>query len=343
MSLAALLFLLVVAGGIYQYGLDRKNQHRIACYRAWENLLADYLFGGGWEHGPFPPIPRKDLWLFRRFLSRYQATLAGQEASLLRKIYRELGVSDSLPARLNQRPERVRAEAALEIMVFQVNEYLDNLLPVLKDPHPYIAQLAAQALAHSQDLRYAEPVVAWVRSQDRYQQERVLRLLEGFGPALLPWLEHHLPPPAENPGPWVIFAQLAASHRHANSQSRLLSLLNEPDVDLLASALKALAALGDPHTLEAIRPFIRNEAWPLRAQAARTLGHLGGPATIADLLTLTSDSVYEVRRNAAQALADLGHAGRSALEWLVEDPEADRFARDIARERLEWSDERGHL
>jgi HEAT repeat protein len=168
-------------------------------------------------------------------------------------------------------------------------------------------------------------------------------LLEGFGPELLPWLEYHLPPPAEAPGPWVIFAQLVASHRHAASQPRILSLLNEPDIDLLASTLKALAALGDPQALEAIRPFIRHEAWPLRAQAARAMGRLGGPATIADLLSLTADTVYEVRRNAAQALADLGHAGRGALEWLAEDPEADRFARDIARERLEWSDERGHL
>lgn len=342
-SLAALLILLVVAGGIYQYRLDQKNQHRIACYRAWEHLLADYLFGGGWERGPFPPIPRKDLRLFRRFLARYQATLAGQEASLLRKIYRELGVSESLPARLKHRSERTRAEAALEIMVFQVNEYLDDLLPTLRDPHSYIAQLAAQALAHSQDLRYAEPVINWVRSQDRYQQDRVLRLLEGFGPELLPWLEHHLPPPGEAPGPWVIFAQLVASHRHAASQPRLLGLLNEPDIDLLAATLKALAALGDPQALESIRPFIRHEAWPLRAQAARAMGRLGGPATIADLLSLTADTVYEVRRNAAQALADLGHAGRGALEWLAEDPEADRFARDIARERLEWSNERGHL
>jgi hypothetical protein len=60
-------------------------------------------------------------------------------------------------------------------------------------------------------------------------------------------------------------------------------------------------------------------------------------------LPLTADPVYEVRRNAAQGLADLGHAGIGALAWLADDPEADRFARDIARERLEWAQERGHL
>ena len=54
------------------------------------------------------------------------------------------------------------------------------------------------------------------------------------------------------------------------------------------------------------------------------------------------DQVYEVRRNAAQGLADLGHAGISALTWVAGDAAADRFARDIARERLEWADERGH-
>ena len=69
---------------------------------------------------------------------------------------------------------------------------------------------------------------------------------------------------------------------------------------------------------------------------------LGGPSAIPNLLSLMTDQVYEVRRNAAQGLADLGHAGISALTWVAGDVTADRFARDIARERLEWTDERGH-
>jgi HEAT repeat protein len=85
-----------------------------------------------------------------------------------------------------------------------------------------------------------------------------------------------------------------------------------------------------------------HEAWPIRAQAAKALGLISGPDAIPLLMEMTSDPVYEVRRNAAQGMADLGHAGTSALTWLAEDPTADPFARDIARERLEWADERGH-
>jgi HEAT repeat protein len=119
-------------------------------------------------------------------------------------------------------------------------------------------------------------------------------------------------------------------------------LILTPQVDLQASALKALAALADPLTYPKVEPLARHEAWQIRAQAAKALGLIGGPEAIPSLIALTSDPAYEVRRNAAQGLADLGHAGAAALTWLAEDPTADRFARDIARERLEWADERGH-
>ena len=48
-----------------------------------------------------------------------------------------------------------------------------------------------------------------------------------------------------------------------------------------------------------------------------------------------TDRVFEVRRNAAHALADVGPAGIQALQGLLDYPEADPFARDLARERLQ--------
>ena len=341
--LAALLLILVLLGGIYQYGRDRANRHRIACYQAWEEDLATYLFGGGHERGLFPAVPRRDRILFQRFLSRYQATLAGQEAALLRRIYREQGGVDTLPRRLKHPSDGVRAEAILEISAFQVNEYLDVLFPLLKDPTPYVAQLAAQALAHSQQRRFAAPVMDWVLTQDRYQQERLLRILEGFGPQLLSWMVEHPPTTQEAPEFWILYASLAATHRTFESLPTLQILLQATDIDLLATTLRALAAIAIPQTYEQVKGFAHHEAWPVRAQAARAMGLLGGPIAIGELLPLLTDPVYEVRRNAAQGLADMGHAGTSALEWTAADPEADRFACDIARERLEWSSERGHL
>jgi HEAT repeat protein len=182
-----------------------------------------------------------------------------------------------------------------------------------------------------------------VLRQHRYQRERILRVLEGFGPGLLPWMEGHLPPPEEDPEPWVLYARLVGSHRHRPSEPGLIRLLGVPHLDIQASAIKALIILADPATYPILKPLIEHHAWEIRAQAARALGVLGGPYAIPELMPLLSDPIYEVRRNAAQSLIELGHAGVAALTWLAEDPEADRFARDMARERLEWIEERGHL
>jgi HEAT repeat protein len=342
LGMALLVGGLVLLGAWVQHRSDRDNRHRIQCFQAWEKDLAVHLFGEAEGPRVFPPVPPGDQRLFQKFLSRYQATLAGREAEMLRELYLGLGLSESLPERLRHRLPRVRAQAALEVGTFRLWDCLNLLVPLLKDPAPFVTHLAAQSLAQSGDLAYAEPVVDWVLREERYQRERLLRVMEAFGPALLPWLEAHLASPSEAPEPWVLYALLAASHRHRDCTPRLLELLEVPHVDIQASALKALAALADPLTYPRVAPFAREEAWPVRAQAARALGLIGGPEAIPALLGLIGDPVYEVRRNAAQGLADLGHAGQAALTWLADDPAADRFARDMAQERLEWADERGH-
>jgi HEAT repeat protein len=333
---------LILLGAVIQFRRDRQNRYRIARYQAWEPALTDYLFSGESAPAPFPRIADRDKGIFQKFLARYHATLAGQEAVALRELYLGLGVHRSLPQRLQHRLASVRALAAQEIDAFRVTECLDDLIPLLHDPVPYVTHLAAKALTHSGDLSYAPMVLDWVLREERYQRERLLRVLEGFGPGLLPWLEEHLDPPEVSPKPWILFALLAGSHRHRESEGRLLELLDVPHVDIQASALKALAALADPLTYPRVEPLARHEAWQIRAQAAKALGLISGPDAIPTLIGMTSDPVYEVRRNAAQGMADLGHAGTSALIWLAEDPTADPFARDIAQERLEWADERGH-
>lgn len=343
LGLAGCLGALVLTGAWIQHQRDRQNRYRIARYQAWEQDLAGYLFKTGDSAASFPEIAPEDTRLFQKFLSRYHATLAGREAEALKALYLRLGVLEDLPRRLAHRTAAVRAQAAQEVAAFRLVDQLDLVVPLLNDPVPFVAHLAAQALARSGDLRFARPVLDWVLREERYQRERLLRVLEGFGPELLPWLEAHLAPPESDPESWVLFALLAASHRHRESAPRLLELIHTPPVDIQASALKALGALGDPLTYPRIEPLARHEAWPIRAQAAKALGLVGGPDAIPALLGLTSDPVYEVRRNAAQGMADLGHAGVEALTWLAEDPAADRYARDIARERLEWADERGHL
>jgi len=341
--LGVLLIGLVLMGAGIQFRRDRQNRHRIALFEVWETDLAAFLFNASGTARPFPEMAEKDQFICETFLARYYATLAGQEADALRELYLGLGaVRDSLPGRLKHRKATVRAQAAQEVRIFRLDDQLEAVLPLLNDPVPYVTHLAAQALTRSGDLRYAQPVLDWVLREERYQRERLLRVLEGFGPELLPWMKAHLVPPNQYPEPWILYVMLVGAHRHAESQPRLLWLLEVPHLNLRVAVLKALIVLADPTVYPRVLPFASSPAWEIRAQAARALGVLGGPSAIPSLLSLMADQVYEVRRNAAQGLIDLGHAGISAMTWLAEDATADRFARDIALERMEWVDERGH-
>ena len=171
---------------------------------------------GGYEHGSFGHIARRDRWLFRDFLARYQSTLAGQESEVLRQLYLSLDIHTSLPERLRSKNPRARAKAAQEIGAFYLDApsqhdpppvlqrpwrwkpgqrlegTLDLVLPLLEDPVPWVAYTAAVAISRSRDLQYAAPVLAWVMREDSYQRERLLRVLEGFGPDLLSWMKENL-------------------------------------------------------------------------------------------------------------------------------------------------------
>lgn len=358
---------IVLAGTLVQIHRDHQNRHRIVCYKAWENQLTYFLFKGGYEHGAFGDIPRKDRWLFRDFLSRYHFSLAGEESEILRQLYLDLGIQSSLPRRLRSRSAKTRAQAAAEIGAFHLDflpkhdppplahrpwrwkpaqrleGVLDQVLPLLDDPVRWVAYAAATTLARSQDLRFAAPVLTWIMREDSYQRERLLQVLEGFGPGLLAWMVENLESPEQFADPWILYALLVGSHRHIESEPRLLWLLSIRHVNLQVSILKALIILADPGAYPKVLPFARHEAWEIRTQAARALGVLGGPAAIPKLVPLVGDPSFEVRRSAAQSLLELGQPGRTALIRIAESSLTDPFARDIARERLEWVEERGHL
>ena len=342
LALGILVCALALGGALFQLRRDWLHRRRITLHQRWEPALAHHLFEAGTDLSPFQTTHRRERELLRHFLIRTKETLAGEEGRSLDALYRQLGMDQDLPARLSSRLARRRALAALEVDAFRVEEHLPQVLALLEDPVPFVAHAAARTLSRSQRLRFAEPVLQWLISQDTYQQDRLLRLLEAFGPLLPSWLESYLADVPDNPSAWRLFALLVATARHAESEPRILALLDREEVEVRAAALRALAALGDPNTFERVVPIASDPSWVLRAQAARALGVLGGPLAIPLLLELMADPVFETRRNAAHALHDLGRPGLAALEQLVRDHTQDKFARDLALERLEWAEERLH-
>lgn len=332
---------LILVGGWLQWRKDRLRLRRIHCHQQWEAQLAEYLFGDEKDPAPFRSLRGVEWDYFRQFLFRTRETLAGAEAENIERLVRELGMDRDLPQRLASRKAKERAQACLEVEVLHLDEHLPAVVNLLLDEVPHVAYNAARALGRSRQMKYAEAVLQWVLHQEDFQHERLLRVLEAFGPALPPWLEVYLLDIQADARTWRLYALLIASTRSPDGLARCVVLLDHEDDEVKAAALKALIALGDPGCFEPTLPFAFHSNWVLRSQAARTIGVLGGPSGIPQLLQLMSDPVFEVRHNAAVSLHQLGTPGLRALEELARDPHADRFARDLALERLEWAQERG--
>lgn len=316
---------------------ERDNEQRQDCHALWEQGLLGYLYGGDLEGLGFGPIGPRERRLFVPFLLRVLATMGGREGEAVRALYHRLGLSRGLGARLKARRPQARALAVLEVSSFRVEGHALRLLELLSDPSHHVAHAAAQGLAATGQLAFAEPVFTWVMNQERLQPGRQLEILERFGPGFMRWMERRLDERGvADPAECLVYAQLAASGRKVEEPSRLLAMLAQPDVDLLAAAIRALGALALPGTLPQVLAYADHDSWIIRAQVAKAIGNLSGAPGLGTLLALLCDPVFAVRHNAAFALTRVGPTGLIALQALAASPTANPRARELAQEAIQW-------
>jgi len=82
---------------------------------------------------------------------------------------------------------------------------------------------------------------------------------------------------------------------------------------------------------------LTDENWPVRVIAVQALGRLSASPAIDALVRCVSDRSWWVRHHAAYALAAIGGEGHEALSELAANS-ADMYAREMAREALEFGD-----
>jgi hypothetical protein len=331
------LFLAMVLWGIrVQVGRNRYHRYKIACRQRWEREIATFLFEGG-KPAPFRELGPEERRLFIPFLLRVLSCLGGQEAQLVLRLYRDLGLDQGLPRRLRDRRPAIRALAALEVGSFHLEDHFPRLVELLKDTSPIVSYAAARSLSGSRRTMFVGPVMEWALSQEVVQEERILLVLEAFGMDLIAWLEFRIRMrPGRHPREWRFYAQLVAALRQMGEPDVLLDMLKLDDLELQCCAIKALAALGTAQCAAAVLPFAKHPSWILRAQAATAIGKLAGPLGTPVLLGLLCDGTFEVRRNAAHALVQCGPAGIEVLRKVARHDGKDPYARDLALERVQW-------
>ena len=154
-------------------------------------------------------------------------------------------------------------------------------------------------------------------------------------------METGLPPLAEAPLGWRLYAMLASDLRDQACFGHLARLMEAAEPEVQIAAMKGLGALGDPRAVALLVPFVDHPEAGRRIQAIKNLGRLGDPEIIPLVFRKLSDPNYEVRREASLALVKFGPRGEDLLRALAAGGGTDRFAVDMARERLEWLDFRG--
>jgi HEAT repeat protein len=338
LALSGWMAVLLLTGAWIQVRRDRLARFRVSCFRRWEEEMVQYLYWQGAEGPAFTFLRRQERQLFIAFLVKVLGVLAGAESEKVQVLYHRFELGEGLARRLDSPFARVRGLAALEVGHFRIHAHYPALLRMLEDPVPHVAHAAARSLAATRALRFAEPVLGWMLNQDVFQRDRLVWLLESFGPGLLSWMEQRLD---SDPRLQEFYAMLVGSFRSHPAMARTLALLRGGSLEAQAAALKALGSLGDPETYREALPFAEHENWILRAQAAKVLGHLGGDSAVPSLAALLRDPVFDVRRNAAYALSQLGQPGIQLLERVAADADEDPFARDLATERLQWAHVRG--
>jgi HEAT repeat protein len=320
---------------------DARNRHRIRLYQDWEDRLSAYLFGEDPDPAAFGALAQRDRPWLRAFLYRYRGILGGDDSERLRMLYHHYRLGADIGKRLASSEAQVRAKAALEVARYRLQDKYPVLVRMLEDPAPFVAHAAARSLGKSGDVSYAPWVLAWVLRQEEYQQDRLLEILGNFGIAVLRWMETSLRPlPVDHLG-WRLYALVAGDLKDQACLTTLFELLKSGDAEIRIPAMKALGAIGDPRAVAPLWAFASSTHMGTRIQAAKNLGLLGDPSALLVLKRLMEDPGYEVRREASLALAQFGPKGEEILRGLALDATLDAFARDMARERLEWLECRG--
>jgi HEAT repeat protein len=269
---------------------------------------------------------------------RYAAVLRGAEVERIAAYLEREGFVAEALAELRSRRRWRRARAADLLGRMHSARSVDPLISALHDPSPDVRAVAARSLAASGDQRAVVALSAVLVDESQWAASAVVAYLLGMGAEVVPILSEIVA--RANDGDQdarqtaITAVRVLGETRDPQATPILLDLLaRAAALDLRARAAAALGARGDPQTLPALLPALRDPAWQVRAQAARSLGLLGSSRAVFALQSAIFDESWWVRRNCAEALNRLGTAGQRALQSLSLSD--DRYVRERVAAVLE--------
>ncbi|MGI8843295.1 MAG: HEAT repeat domain-containing protein [Gemmatimonadaceae bacterium] len=255
------------------------------------------------------------------------ARLSAEQRRGLAALVREAPWVERSLAQVASRKWWKRMEAA-RLMVMVCDQRDGELVArLVTDPHPAVASAATKGIGGCASVDLIRTVVAGLPARSptvRLQQCNSLRNHASLAAAAVTELLS-APASAQELRAWIQLVEVLAEPK---ALAAVVPLALHPDVEVRASAARALRSYFSPDAVEAVTRLLGDSDWRVRAAAARAVGALN----VVNAIPLLTDSMHDeswwVRFRAGLALADLSQEGRAALAAAQLSP--DPFARDMA-------------
>ena len=307
-----------------QAGRDRGEAARLPVAEGLTSFMLDH------DHGRSLAAALEQLrpeTAARALLSIGGTRLSPEQRQELATLIRGAPWVEQILAQADSRRWWKRLEAARLLVMVCVEEDGPLVARLLRDPHPAVTSAATAALAGCASSALVAEVVNELPSHTasvRLQQCIALRRHANVATAVVVQrLGVSAPAPALRA--WI---QLVEVLRTPAALAAVVPFAAHADVDVRASAARALRYCFSPEGAEAVSGLLRDDDWRVRAAAARAVGALNVRAAIPSLVHAMHDTSWWVRFRAGLALADLADEGKSALAGVRSSQ--DPFARDMA-------------
>jgi HEAT repeat protein len=327
--LAALLLAalaLLVVHGTWRALSDARWRRPIAEARAALAETADRLEltpGGAGTLGRIPADRRLDLF------AELAQSIAGAPRSALAQAAAELGVVSSAERWCGSRWWRRRLRGARLLTTIGGGD--TSVPPLLSDARPEVRAQAAEWAAGHPEPDVVAALVGMLHDPLGLARFTVMDSLIRLGAHAVEPLRTAI---ERNEGYAAVSALRVGT---AIADPRLADgardRADDDDPDVRAWAVRLLGAVGGTANAAVVVERLEDPADQVRAAAAVAIGRLGHWPAAPQLAERLGDPSWLVRRNAALALRSVGAAGQLQLSRALRD--ADRFARDIARQTLD--------
>ncbi|MCG6988669.1 MAG: HEAT repeat domain-containing protein [Gemmatimonadetes bacterium] len=242
---------------------------------------------------------------FVRFALEYARRVKGEERRVLQTLAEPYLAP--IARRAHSREVEVRTRAVQTLGSLGLPPYAPEVVKALDDPSPLVAMVAARALASSEHPEHAARVLEHLHRFEGWSRSFMASMLAAVGPAAAPALRASFGD--AHGAPWVraVAAEALTMLRDFDAGDLAAAVVStEDDRELVASALRLLAAVGTPEHVAAVRARCASPDNVVRVHALDALGIVGEEDDLPRLLGAMSDPSPWVAIHAARGLRAAG-------------------------------------